>query len=142
MMFTKFFTAVGFLATTFFAPVASQKACKSTLDIVVSSSGAPGAGFDNDKKDFDILRELVVLAGLADQLGPNGLKDITVFAPWDEGEKNDLLLLLMIVVYILSKNSIVQNFSSITYLFVPFFLEYTIKSSSNCSIFPTGEGLE
>ena len=40
------------------APV---KACDSTVDIVIDTSGA--SGFDNNGNDFDILRELVLLTG-------------------------------------------------------------------------------
>ena len=37
------------------------KACDSTVDIVLETSGA--SGFDNNGNDFDILRELVLLTG-------------------------------------------------------------------------------
>ena len=40
---------------------APAKACDSTLDIVLDTSGA--SGFDNNGDDFDILRELVLLTG-------------------------------------------------------------------------------
>jgi len=40
---------------------APAKACDSTLDIVLEMSG--DSGFDNNGEDFDILRELVLLAG-------------------------------------------------------------------------------
>ena len=40
------------------APV---KACDSTVDIVIETSGA--SGFDTNGNDFDILRELVLLTG-------------------------------------------------------------------------------
>ena len=39
------------------------KACDSTVDIVLETSGAPGSGFDDNGNDFDILRELVLLTG-------------------------------------------------------------------------------
>ena len=40
---------------------APARACDSTLDIVLDTSGA--SGFDNNGDDFDILRELVLLTG-------------------------------------------------------------------------------
>ena len=40
---------------------APAKACDSTLDIVLDTSGS--SGFDKNGDDFDILRELVLLTG-------------------------------------------------------------------------------
>ena len=80
-----FFASIALLAA---APAVTE-ACDSTVDIVLASSGGPGSGFDNFDKDFDILRELVLLAELDGALGnpdADGLSDITVFAPWDDGE--------------------------------------------------------
>ena len=39
------------------------KACDSTVDIVLETSGPPGSGFDSNGNDFDVLRELVLLTG-------------------------------------------------------------------------------
>lgn len=78
-----------FLAGLALAAPAPATACDTTLDVVLSSSGGPDAGFDDYSKDFDILRSLVLLAGLEGALGDpdaGGLSDITVFAPWDDGE--------------------------------------------------------
>ncbi|MBT8197973.1 MAG: fasciclin domain-containing protein [Acidimicrobiia bacterium] len=67
------------------APVSADGHIPSTVETVVAVSGDPG-DFDKDKKDFDILRELVLLAGLADALGDGegSLTDITVLAPTDK----------------------------------------------------------
>ena len=40
---------------------APAKACDSTVDIVLETSGA--SGFDSNGNDFDILRDLVLLTG-------------------------------------------------------------------------------
>ena len=90
------------ISTLFFAGLALSAAptasgCDSTLDVVLASSG--GSGFDNFAKDFDILRELVLLTGLEGSLGKpddGGLTDITVFAPWDDGENDEIMPLFWI----------------------------------------------
>lgn len=56
----------------------------STWQYLNATSGA--SGFDNDEKDFDILRELIVTVNFDELLvGPDdgGLDLITFFAPWD-----------------------------------------------------------
>mmetsp|Transcript_2308 Transcript_2308/g.3988 ORF Transcript_2308/g.3988 Transcript_2308/m.3988 type:complete len:230 (-) Transcript_2308:228-917(-) len=60
------------------------KRCKkgtSILELVFCASGGPDAGFDSTKQDFDILRELVIVAELVDAVA--GLDGVTLFAPND-----------------------------------------------------------
>ncbi|MDP5215781.1 fasciclin domain-containing protein [Ruegeria sp. 2205SS24-7] len=52
-----------------------------TLTGIVLNSGAPGT-FDNNNGDFDLLREAVITAGLADALNDDAAS-LTVFAPTD-----------------------------------------------------------
>ncbi|MEX0319267.1 MAG: fasciclin domain-containing protein [Ruegeria sp.] len=52
-----------------------------TLTGIVLNSGAPGT-FDTDNSDFDLLREAVIAAGLADTLNSDDVA-LTVFAPND-----------------------------------------------------------
>mmetsp|Transcript_29944 Transcript_29944/g.89056 ORF Transcript_29944/g.89056 Transcript_29944/m.89056 type:complete len:227 (-) Transcript_29944:184-864(-) len=62
------------------------KRCKpdeSILDLLLCASG--DSDFDDRKGDYDILRELVVFAGLVDAVA--GLEDVTVFAPNDKAFK-------------------------------------------------------
>merc|ERR1719189_1947433 len=56
--------------------------CISVFDLLVDISGS--GGFDDDKRDFDILRDLISAAGLVEPLSEDGLRGITVFAPDDE----------------------------------------------------------
>lgn len=56
----------------------------STWEYLNATSGA--SGFDDDEKDFDILRELVVTVNFEELLmdpDDGGLDVITLFAPWD-----------------------------------------------------------
>ncbi|MEO8696579.1 MAG: fasciclin domain-containing protein, partial [Acidimicrobiales bacterium] len=53
---------------------------ENIVGVVVSASGAPGT-FDNNPWDYDILRDAVLAAGLADALSGPG--PFTVFAPND-----------------------------------------------------------
>jgi len=64
------------------AAAASANDCTSTTALVLALSGE--SGFDSERKDFDILRELVLFAGLEEALGDGegSLEDVTVFAPW------------------------------------------------------------
>lgn len=57
------------------------------VDVVVATSGAPGAGFDRNLFDYDVLREALVAAELVDAVATT--PDITVFAP------NDLAFVLL-----------------------------------------------
>ena len=57
----------------------------STWNYLNATSGA--SGFDNDDKDFDILRELVVTVNFEELLmdpDDGGLDVVTFFAPWDQ----------------------------------------------------------
>jgi uncharacterized surface protein with fasciclin (FAS1) repeats len=66
------------------APAAAAEPTEpSVVETVVAVSGDPGT-YDRDKKDFDILRDLVLLAELDGALGPEGLTGITVLAPPDQ----------------------------------------------------------
>jgi uncharacterized surface protein with fasciclin (FAS1) repeats len=76
------FAVIIALAVLLVAAPAAATPPASTVDTVVAVSGAPDS-YDKNKKDFDILRDLVVAAGLADALGSSGLTDITVLAPND-----------------------------------------------------------
>ena len=51
----------------------------SAVDVVIAQSG--DSGFDHNFFDYDLLREALIAAGLADDVA--GLDDITVFAPTD-----------------------------------------------------------
>lgn len=53
----------------------------TVVDVVVETSGAPGAGFDHNRFDYDILREALVATGLVEAVA--AADDITVFAPRD-----------------------------------------------------------
>ena len=67
------------------APAPAPAACSSTLDIVLQLSGS--SGYDSDSGDFDLLRELVLFAGIEGNLASpaaGGLSDVTVFAPTDK----------------------------------------------------------
>ena len=54
----------------------------SAVDVVLATSGGTDAGFDHDLKDYDLLREALVAAGLVETLA--GLDDVVVFAPTDK----------------------------------------------------------
>lgn len=57
----------------------------SILELVLCASGGPGE-LDDNEEDFDIARDLVIFADLADALGdgPDALADGTLFLPDDE----------------------------------------------------------
>eukprot|EP00567_Pseudictyota_dubia_P011529 CAMPEP_0197446202 /NCGR_PEP_ID=MMETSP1175-20131217/11207_1 /TAXON_ID=1003142 /ORGANISM="Triceratium dubium, Strain CCMP147" /LENGTH=197 /DNA_ID=CAMNT_0042977279 /DNA_START=160 /DNA_END=753 /DNA_ORIENTATION=- len=72
------------MATVVPAAAGSFKKCDSgtsILELLFCVSGGPEAGFDNKKQDFDILRELVIVAELVDAVA--GLDGVTLFAPND-----------------------------------------------------------
>jgi len=82
--------------------------CIPVFDLLVDISGS--SGFDDDKCDFDILRDLISAADLVDSLSE--LRDITVFAPDDEafykfachagyvGDYNEEMIFIFIVEFL------------------------------------------
>lgn len=58
-------------------------AAPTVVELVLETSGGVDAGFDQNRKDFDVLRQLVVTADLVDALNGGITDPITVFAPND-----------------------------------------------------------
>ena len=63
-------------------PAASQE-LPGAVDVVIEVSGA--SGFDNNGRDYDILRDALIATGLAATVA--GLEDVTIFAPTDAAFK-------------------------------------------------------
>ncbi len=59
----------------------SEPEFATVVDVVVATSGAPGSGFDHNRRDYDMLREALVATGLVEAVA--SAEDITVFAPND-----------------------------------------------------------
>lgn len=71
-------TAAGLLSATA-VPVGAEEP-PTIVGLVIATSGAPGAGFDDEGNDYDILRDAVVATDLVDPLSAGNW---TVFAPND-----------------------------------------------------------
>ena len=59
---------------------AQDDATNTIVDVVIGASGPPG-DFDSNSRDYDLLREALIAAGLVDTVATTD--DITVFAPTD-----------------------------------------------------------
>ncbi|MEO1057124.1 MAG: fasciclin domain-containing protein [Actinomycetota bacterium] len=71
---------VGALGVALVPPAAgAQDDSNNIVDVVIEASGA--SGFDNNSRDYDLLREALLATGLASAVASTD--DITVFAPTD-----------------------------------------------------------
>lgn len=77
--------AIAAAALVGFSAPATASDDDPTIVGLVLQSGEPGT-FDNNKRDFDLLREAVIAAGLVDALN-NPADSLTVFAPNDRAFK-------------------------------------------------------